>query len=236
MKNILYLDIETFGNEPERVEPTLPTRDDVKVGNLKDPAKIEAKIEEALPIMRAEAIAKAHEDHQKEWRGNALKSVRGKIICISFAFNDDPVINLSIDDLDKEQDMMRAFEEVIKDIAPAHLQTYVVAHNGMAFDFPWLRHRAIKYALKHLYELLTFSRYDPRAHDTQDLFRGSDYRNYYSMDSVAEFLGFEGKKGMTGADVHDEFLNNNIAGIADYCNNDVEVLRNVYKQITKLDA
>lgn len=236
MNNTLFLDIETFGSKPEFVEPTLPTAADVKVGNLKDEVKIAAKIAESLPVMIAEAIAKAHEENDKEWRSNALKSVKGKVISLSYAMNDEPVVNLVVDSSEKELELLLQFEEFLKSIAPLHQQTFVVAHNGLAFDFPWLRHRAMKYRLQHLFELLNFSKYDPRARDTMDMFRGTDYRNYYSMDGIAQFFGVEGKTDMKGSEVHDAFLAEEYEKIAEYCGHDVEVLRNIYKLITKLEV
>lgn len=48
-RNVLYFDIETGPRSPEEIADLAPAfnPDDVKVGNLKDPAKIEEKIEEA---------------------------------------------------------------------------------------------------------------------------------------------------------------------------------------------
>src|SRR5690606_40617810 len=91
----LFIDIETFGQKPEEKELILPTRDDVKLGNLKDVAKIEMKIQEALPAMIAEAKAKHDEAFDKEWRGNALKSTNGYIIAISYAIYCSPEDNMS---------------------------------------------------------------------------------------------------------------------------------------------
>ena len=84
MKTV-FVDIETFGNEPELKELILPTRDDVKVGNLKDPAKIEAKIAEVLPAMKLEAMAKHDEAYEQEWRKNALKSTKLTVIVLCYS-------------------------------------------------------------------------------------------------------------------------------------------------------
>lgn len=230
----LFIDIETFGQKPEEKELILPTRDDVKLGNLKDVAKIEMKIQEALPVMIAEAKAKHDEAFDKEWRGNALKSTKGSIIAISYAIDNQPVVNLSAKTEKQEVVILNDLNDALGEIAP-HIPTLrTVAHYGKGFDFPWLRHRAIKYGFRNIYNAFTYNgRYDNRAVDTLELFQGTDFRNHYSLDSIATFFGLEGKTGMTGADVHDAFLAGEHGKIAEYCGHDVEVLRNVYNKIMR---
>lgn len=204
----LFIDIETLGHEPEK--------------NKIQPPK-NYKSDEAIEKYRNENL-------DKIWRENALKSLHCDVICVGYAFDSEPVEAIYGD----EKDMFIALDAILaKGDNPEHL--LVVAHNGLNFDFPILRHRAIKYGLKTLFNVLDFkNKYDPRVQDTQALFAGTDYKGHYSLDNIAKFLGIEGKsEGIDGAKVHDYFLDGRIKEIADYCRQDVEVLRNVYNKLNQ---
>jgi predicted PolB exonuclease-like 3'-5' exonuclease len=231
----LFIDIETFGDKPEFPEVEQVTADDVKVGNIKDPEKIAAKIAESLPALQQAAQDKAEESFQKEWRGNAVKSIRCEVIAVSLAFDDGPVKNLAIGK-GGEVELMDHLNKILIDIEPDHRIIDVVAHNGFGFDFPILRHRGLKYGFKHLYEAFNVTKYDTRAKDTQVMFQGSDIRTYYSMDGIAKFFGFEGKSIMTGAEVHDYFLRGEIGLISEYCGKDVEALRRLYYKMIQFQG
>lgn len=222
-----YIDIETFGNKPEEKELTLPTRDDVKVGNIKNPELIEAKIKEVLPQMIAEAKAKHQDEFDKEWRGNALKSLKCEIIALCYAVDDGDVVKLK----GTEKEIMEALEAALlrMPIEKVH-QIHFVAHNGNEFDYPFLRHRAMKYGLKRLLSILPSGKYSDKHIDTQVLFRGSQWKEHYSLDAICKFFGLEGKDGIDGSMVHDYYLNGKIDDIVDYCADDVvKRLRPIHK-------
>ena len=219
----IFLDIETVGHKPEIPELVLPTRDDVSIGNLKDPKKIEEKIKKELPKLQQKAIDKQKQEFDKEWRKNALNSLKSDIVCLSFAIDDNDVIGLK----GTEEEIMREFSRLISSINP--MTTNVVAHNGKEFDFTFLLHRGYKYRLVNVVKLFSFkSRYDPRAIDTMEKFAGTS-RNWYKLDDIAKFLGVEKKiKNINKSLVHDYYLDGRIDEIVEYCNKDVEALRRVY--------
>lgn len=242
MRKNLFIDIETFGDKPENEVFTpkliLPTRDNVKIGNVKDPDKIEAIIKEKLPFLIKEAkekhnelVAKIHVEHEKEWRGNALKSLKLNVIALSYAFDDEIVRNIIGD----EESIFTQFNDILEEDKQRAITLRVIAHYGKAFDYPIIRHRAMKYGLETLYHTFTGSgRYDPRIIDTHEMFAGTDYRGHYSMDDVCKFFGIQGKKGMKGSEVHDHYLryldgnHQALIDISNYCGWDVEALRNMY--------
>lgn len=229
MSKVLYIDVETFGNKPEPKELILPTLADVKYGNNKDPQKRKEIEEEQLPKLIAEAKLKHQEDFDKEWRGNALKSLSLKVIAISFAIDDDQIINLY--DESEEELFNKLNKEIIGKYSHEALTFKIVSHNGTSFDWPIIRHRCFKYGLSQLYHVFTASRYNERMYDTQEQWRGSDFKSYYSMDGIAKFLGLEGKKGITGDMVHDMYLAGKIKEISEYCGSDIEILRNIYNKL-----
>jgi len=234
----LFVDIETFGRRPE-FNPNEFEFDEskVRVGNLKDPQKIKEKIEKERKLAHKKQI----EDYDKEWRKNALKSLNSDIICICYAIDDSDPGAIYIKNVGKvedgdavysERDLVVEFDQKLKYLPVA--STIVVAHNGLTFDFPFIRHRGFKYRLPKLVEMFSFSgRNDPRVRDTMEMWRGSDWKNYYHMDDIAKYLGFEGKDGVSGDMVHDMFLNREFDKIAEYCKNDVVQLRNIYYAMSK---
>jgi uncharacterized protein YprB with RNaseH-like and TPR domain len=221
----LFIDAETFGNKPE--EKTFSFDDSqVKVGNLKDPQKIAEKIN----LARIEAENSHLANYDKEWRGNALKSLKLNIVCISAAIDDGPIVQFvsALGDAG-DQDVMTEFARWIVDSGLTVENTAVVSHNGTSFDWPIIRHRGVKYKLPILVQMFSFSgKNDPRARDTQTMWQGTDWKTHYSMDNIAKFLGFEGKNDVTGAMVHDMVLAGKIQEVADYCSHDVEQLRLVF--------
>ncbi len=224
----LFIDIETFGIPP--APPEMPTKDDVKLGNLKDPLKIEAKIKESLPILQAEAWEK----HEQEWRKNALSSLKCNIITVAYAFDNNPPESFNIEGTPAEIELetMSQLNDLLKSVAPEHVTMEIIAHNGMAFDYPYLAHRGLKYGFKYLYETFNVTRYDTRAKDTMVMFRMSDYRSYYSLNAILEYFGF-GQKTDHGSQVHDMFLQGQIDKINEYCRNDVKLLQQVYNTLTQ---
>ena len=220
----LFIDIETFGNKPEEKEIVLPTEADVKVGNIKDPAKIKAKVDEVLPQMIAEAKAKHKEEFDKEWRGNALKSLNLDVIALSYAIDDGDIVSL----YGEEKDIMAKFEAELISLGHELHSTRLVAHNGYEFDFPILRHRAMKYGHKKMLHFIPSSNRSDKHVDTMVLFRGSSYKSYYSMDNICKFFGIDGKGDIDGSMVHDMYLNGDIKKIAEYCSHDVDRLRAMY--------
>jgi hypothetical protein len=59
-----------------------------------------------------------------------------------------------------------------------------------------------------------------------------DFKDYVSLDKIAKFLGLEGKEdGIDGSKVYDMWLEGQLEKIENYCRDDVELVREVYKII-----
>lgn len=207
--NYLFIDLETFGHKPEQDSIKAPK-------NYKSPEAIEKYQKENVDI---------------EWRKNALKSLNLDVICAAWAWNEEPIQSVSGSDFA----VMQALDACLDGKDPQNIA--VVGHNLAFFDAPIIYHRAIKYGLKNLFSVFNFKRYDPRIKDTQQMFAGTDYKNHYSMNNIAEFLEIGGKtEGMDGSKVHDEYLAGNIDKICDYCRDDVELLRNLFWKLNQFNA
>ncbi len=144
-----YLDIETYAGSHK------PSLDEIDApSNYKDEAKILAYKEENL---------------DKVYRKQALDSMKGQIICVSFAVNDDPVQTIMETD---EKELMGHFNNVISEYPWAIL----IGHNILRFDLPWLYHRAIKYNLSSLKSIIPHSKNDTAmVRDTLNMFAGTAF-------------------------------------------------------------
>lgn len=228
----IFIDIETFGNKPEIKPLVLPTEADIKYGNIKDPDKIRAKIEEELPKL----ISKAKEDHEaaydKEWRDNALNKTKCDVVAVSLISEDFGFDELYYGD---EPEIFAKIESDIKKIGHKVFASNFVHWNGDAFDIPIMGLRSLKYRCPSLFRALPLKKFDTRSVDLMQKFCFTDYRGRISMDSALKFFGLE-TKTMSGADVHDHILSANIKGVADYCRNDVLRLIDLYNIYTMTDG
>jgi len=201
----ITVDIETWGG------PNKPTLDDVQVpGNYTKP----------------ESIAKYKEDNlPKAWAAQALESLKGEILTIGVAYENDPVEVLVTEG--DEQDLMHRFGEWlfthgINEIS----QIWWVGHSIAGFDLPWILHRSWKYCIPFITALIPTYKYDEHIVDIQRIFAGTSDK-MYKMDYIAKYFGLPGKTSMDGSMVHDAYLQNRLADIAEYCKSDVSQEREV---------
>jgi 3'-5' exonuclease len=204
-KQKFYFDIETFRSENP------PSREEVQVpGNYKKPESIEQYINENIEDI---------------WNKTALNSLKGQIICIGYAFDDEP-----------EQVLTGTEEQIIKDLEKVlmsrNMMTEFIGHNIMGFDIPFIYHRAIKYKTKNLRNILPKSRYDKNVLDTMTLFAGTDWQAKWSLKNIANYLGIDNSKDeIDGSMVGQLWLAGEKEKIYDYCKEDVRVLRQIYYKI-----
>lgn len=205
MKNI-FIDIETFAGD---VKPSI---DDIKApANYKDEEKIKAYKENAL---------------ESEWEKQALDSLKGKVVCIGVAIDDNEPVMFT--DLKDEKDLVNTFHEYIITREENHdLQSCNwIAHNGNTFDFVWLFHRIKKYGLDNFLPEPRQSRFI----DTMKLAGFTDYRAMLSLDNLCQFFGI-GKKMNISKSVHEMVCLEMDKEISEYCKKDVELLRDLYYQL-----
>jgi hypothetical protein len=153
----------------------------VKLGNLKDPEKIKAKVEEA----RQEFLDKA-----------ALSAVTGQVLAIGYRRGDSVLIRDG-----REWQLLNAFWKLFKDL-PKHGIRHMIGHNIFAFDLPFLIQRSWRWAIPIPAGVIEKDRYWSRVFvDTMARFGCGVYGAKVSLDNLARFFGIEGKPdGVTGAD------------------------------------
>jgi hypothetical protein len=151
----------------------------------------------------------------------------GQICCIGWCI-DDGQIKSSIG---LEKDIIQTFFNDLIENNPRAIDCTFVGHNVSAFDLRFLFQRAIILGIKPP-SFIPFNAksWDSQIFDTMTYFAG--FGNRISLDKLSKALGLEGKTGITGADVWPMYQAGKIAEIADYCEHDVELTRNVYKRLT----
>jgi predicted PolB exonuclease-like 3'-5' exonuclease len=106
----------------------------------------------------------------------------------------------------------------------------IVAHNGKAFDFPWLCRRLLINSMR-LPEILVTegkSKWQLPWSDTMEFWQFHNFKDYVSLQTLAYVFGIPSpKESMDGAMVPVAFYQGKIKAIANYCLDDVRTLINV---------
>ena len=213
MEHTIYIDIET-----------IPAGEKIDPATMPHPAAM--KKAETIEAWRLE---KAPQEAEDLYRKRSLKSMEGEIFCICWAIDDWEVETLYNVNLDESM-LLNSFIVALN--GPIDLRTSViwVGHNNLTFDMAWIWRRAIKYDLTMLANLIKLDRYKHNIHDTMVMWRGADFKDYTSLDSLARYLGVGQSEG-SGADVYDWYLAGEYDKITNHCKSDVELVRKVYKKI-----
>ena len=208
---ILFLDIETIPCEnPADVPPVKAP------SNYKDPEKIAAYI--------AEHAADAH-------RSTSLDPLLGRILCIGYAVDGQPVECTPIESFADEAVILCKLDEVVR-IMAANGPIHFCGHNLAAFDLPFLWLRAVKYGFHDLARRLPYHQYQrPYLLDTM-IAAGGPSRDRFSLDKLARYFGIGAKsEGISGREIWEAYKAGRAAEIAEYCKHDVDLTRKLFNKI-----
>ena len=215
MSNYLAFDIETG---PAKNALSYFSRSDVKLGNLKDTAKIEAKLAEA----EDEFLDKA-----------ALSPITGKVLAVGLT--DGAVFEVLTYESEKRlisETLERVSDQLIK-------QQPVVGWNIIKFDFPFLFKRAMMLGVpwpQHIWDLKKGYAHSQIV-DLMRYWNMGDWREMTKMDTVNRFLcGFGKPSGVTGADFARLFNGTpeEREKAIDYALNDVKILDSLARKMLNL--
>ena len=214
MRSIIF-DIET-GPLPEEqiLELYKPlVAEDVKLGNLKDPEKITAKIAEAQATHRAEFIA-----------GAALSAVTGRVLAIGYAegHSEKPP---EIHCVEQEIPMLQRFWETWRQNRASRF----VGFNIASFDLPFLFRRSWALGLEPANDVRSGRFWHSNVIDLREVWQLGDRQAHGSLDVVARFFGV-GRKNGDGARFAQTLKADREAALA-YARNDVEMTRAVYRRM-----
>lgn len=214
---MIVFDIETGPLPADQLAAVMPAFDEVAavpdvgpfdpasvaVGNLKDPAKIQAKIDEArarhelaaktVDARRAEARAR----HAREFAEKAaLSAISGRVKAIGVLGDDGDASLFLGEECDDERCVIASFWHVVAE----HPGESFVGHNIFGFDLPFLVRRSWLLGLG-VPAAIRDGRYWSRQFiDLMDRW-SCGTRDFIPLDTISRALGGPGKpEGCTGAD------------------------------------
>jgi predicted PolB exonuclease-like 3'-5' exonuclease len=218
----LYLDIETLpaGEKNHEALKYLFEKKKVKKSKKEDCEKIG--------------------DFEQYLLGTSFDGAFGRILCIAYAIDDQPVECLCYDQ--DETRMLKEFWEIVNSISsPSYNSNYpdhgvqFIGHNVMDFDLRFIYQRSIINKIKPAYDL-SFARY--RSYPIFDTMKEwvQWSMNSVGLEHLALALGIPSPKdGIDGSQVYTFYQKGKIKEIAEYCQRDVETTRAIYKRMTFQD-
>lgn len=198
-----YFDVETI---PDQSEGALErANESIKVpANYKNPDVIAAYIEE---------------NAQEAWEKTALDGWKGHVACIVAGGG-----RWSITDTSEEKALLQDFFNYLS-------VSTLVGHNIIGFDIPFLTKRALVLGVKLPLDYIwprNLKPWDTRVFDT--MLQMGNGKEFISLDNLAKNLGIKGKGNTTGAQVHYMWQNGLHDEIAEYCADDVRIVREIHER------
>jgi 3'-5' exonuclease len=218
----LYLDIETLPAGKE-------SHDALRFLHEKKKARKNGKEENGC--------SDKNSDFEQYLLGTSFDGSFGRILCIAYAINDQPVEFICFDENEKKT--LEKFWEVVKSISlPARNPQWpdygvqFVGHNIMDFDLRFIYQRSIVNRVKPAYDL-SFARYKSYPiYDTMKEWVKWSMGNI-GLEHITLALDIPSPKdGIDGSRVYEFYKKGKINEICQYCKKDVEATRAVYKRMT----
>jgi len=194
-----------------------------------------------LKALWVEKFGESERENQAKakWLKTSFDGAKGEICCICISTLTGGVIKI----VGSEVDILNQLNDYITKLLggvfitrgkmanPANNAVYFIGHNSKKFDLPFLHKRYVINKIKPSFNLIAHGRHGQNCFDTMEEWAG--YGEWISMDNLAKALGVKGKtEGMSGAGVWPEYQKGNIQKIADYCADDVECTKEIYKRLT----
>lgn len=157
----------------------------------------------------------------------------GKIVCISVGYFEKVSQKLRIKSFfsHNEKSLLVAFVNLLQ----KHFNSendLLCAHNGKEFDFPYIARRLLihQLPLPKLLDIAGKKPWEIRHLDTMELWKFGDYKHYTSLDLLTAIFDIPSPKSdIDGSQVNQTYWNNNeLKRIAEYCQNDVLALAQVF--------
>lgn len=217
LDSILFLDIETV---PEA-------------------ASFETLPEEAQELWDAKTRnRRSEEESAAEFYERAgIWAEFGKIVCISVGFfsqkGDGRTFRLR-SFTGEEREMLLEFSDLLDEYY-RHPRKLLCAHNGKAFDFPYLARRMLIHELPLPAKLDLFGKkpWEVPHLDTMELWRFGDFKHYTSLRLMAHVLGIPSpKQDLDGSQIRSVYYEEqDIDRIRKYCELDVLTTAQVFLRL-----
>jgi hypothetical protein len=160
----------------------------------------------------------------------------GKVICISTGYfyeNANKEICLKIKSIfgDDEKTLLQSFLQITDAFYKVNNRFQFAGHNIREFDVPYICRRLLinNIDLPYYLQLHGAKPWEIEMVDTLQWWKFGDYKNYISLNLLANVLDIPTSKGdMDGSKVRDVYYNDNdLERIKVYCEKDVVVVANV---------
>lgn len=159
-----------------------------------------------------------------------LQAEFGRVVCVSFGrvkFDDDPdkppLIQIASYSGEDEEDILKNAKRVFDGMHKHKMIPF--GHNIKRFDLPYLCKRWFINKIEPAIPLQIWDKkpWEINVKDSSELWSfGAWQEGFTSLDLLSAVLGLPSPKdAMKGDQVHKEFYDGNIEGIATYCNKDV---------------
>jgi len=210
----IVLDIETIPDQSEGAAERAASRITAP-SNYKDPAKIEAYIQEKA----ADA-----------WRRTALDGGYGEVVVIGFALDDEDATAIYRDPDSGPEGERRLLENF-----------WSMIEEELVFSPKWIGHRILSFDLRFLWRRSVILRvpmgrplpfgaapWSKEVADTSYMWTG-DRNGGIALVDLARILSIDGAKdGIDGSMVWDAIEDGRMQDVVDYCIKDVEITREAY--------
>lgn len=167
----------------------------------------------------------------------------GKIICICigyFVLNENKELTLRVKSIygDGEKNILTSFIDVVDKLCKHHKNFLFAGHNIREFDIPYICRRILinNLQLPACLQIHGAKPWEVNMVDTLQWWKFGDYKNYISLDLLANVLGVPtSKTDMDGSQVqHVYYEQKDLQRIVAYCRRDVMVVANVILRFKNL--
>jgi DNA polymerase elongation subunit (family B) len=232
----LFLDLETVPDS-ERFAPPMrcsfmaDVKEVVQPKTMKKQDTIDAFWKDRAPVLRAqyeqEAMEKADEEYDKameKWHKLSLESLKNQVVCIGVGLDrQEPEIFFD----KNEAKLITQWYEWYNELRKSY-KTRFITFNGKNFDMPILANRLLKYVSPTAMNSVPW---DTKPWDDElhfDIFhRFPTSERYPSLNSMASFLGIQGKDGVDGSNVLELYQSGAHDRLKQYQSDDIILTREV---------
>lgn len=204
--------------------------------------EIAATISHPANISKAETIAAWHAEKkpaavEEAWRKTSFDGAHGHICVVGLAFDDEPAQAIYSDSwhADEAQVLQDLFARLNARIEQhPNVRPRFVGHNLVEFDLRFLFQRCVVLGVRPSPHIPFAAKpWDDSVYDTMVRWGA---RAGGSLDKIAKALGLAGKGNIDGSKVWDYVRDGRIAEVADYCKNDIDLTRALYRRMTFAQA
>ena len=233
MSNDAFIfDIETAPLPDDQLDQFAPSRDPfdfaaVKTGNLKDQAKIVAKVASAEKAHEAAEDAK-----QDEWRKRCtLDAKTSRVLAIGMWQGDEYCIAVDSErnGIDCERQTLLTFWQELSKALEKGRRVY--GWNILGFDFPFVIQRSVINQVRIPVNIDIPLWRNHWIRDLQDIWTGG--KGYCKLDLCARAMGIEGKQDLSGKLPHEIFAEDREAFL-DYLKQDVIICKEIQERVASV--